>query len=125
MTADRWPVCLQCARPAQQDLGPALSTGYRVILCAWEDSQGYPRGHGKTLGTYDAGEATTLVESRRIARLTREHPTHRTAWGVHRGCPRCQARGPHLDHLLRNVTADGCRECDVARRRAGTGHVGR
>ena len=124
MTAADWPVCLQCARPARQDLGPALSTGYRVILCAWDDSQGYPRGHGKTLGTYNAAEALDLVERRRIARLEREHPTHRTARGVHRDCPRCKARGPHLDHLLAGRTEPGCADCERARRRVGSAHVG-
>lgn len=125
MTAAAWPVCWQCARPAQQDLGPSLAPRGRVIVCAWEDAQGHPRGHGKTLGTTDAAAAQELVERRRVTRLLREHPRHRTASGVRRDCLRCRERGEHLDHLERRRSVAGCAECDRARSRAGVAHVGR
>lgn len=125
MTAPAWPYCLGCAWPARSDVGPALQTGYRIILCAWEDARGKPRGCGKTLGTLDQAEAVELVERRRRQRLAREHPDHRTASGIHRDCPACAVRGEHLDHLERKRLVSGCAECDQARRRAEPARVGR
>ncbi len=124
MTTAAWPVCWQCARPAQQDLGPSLDPRARLIVCEWQDAQGRTRGHGKTLGTLDVAAATELVESHRRQLLLREHPRHRTASGVHRDCPSCQARGDHLEHVERRRMVDGCAECDKARRRAWSAHVG-
>jgi hypothetical protein len=119
-----WPVCWQCARPAQQDLGPSLDPRARLIVCAWEDDHGYARGHGKTLGTLDVAAAQALVDERRRKRLLREHPGHQTASGIHRECPTCQLRGAHLDHIERKRLVAGCRECDTASRRVRSAHVG-
>jgi hypothetical protein len=118
------PWCLQCARAAT-DLGPALQPGYRVITCRWDDPQGNPRGCGKTLGTLDRAEAETLVERKRIARLTREHPDHRTATRTHMDCPTCQLRGPHLAHVHNRRPGRDCRECQAAGDRVKPARVGR
>jgi len=124
VTGAAWPYCLQCAKPARLDLGPALDGRSRVILCEWDDPKGYPRGHGRTLGTTDLDLAMTLVERHRLERLVREHPGHRTASGHHAECPTCRRKGPHLDHLIKGRTAAGCADCDRAHRRAGAAHVG-
>lgn len=92
--------------------------------CRWDDANGKRHGHGLVPCGYDQAAILAELDRKRLARVAAAHPDHRTRTGIHRECPACQARGAHLDHIERGRMADDCAECETARGRAWSAHVG-
>ena len=71
-----------------------MDPAHPIVLCAYENVNGRPAGHGRLIGTYSRDEADTLALERHRAALSLAHESHELAGRPKPDCPRCEAEPP-------------------------------